>query len=251
MGKASSNKKVARAAGTGGGRTARGRTPWLWYGGLSFVMLLGVFLVSTSRSDLNTTIAHPDFKDHWHMAYGINICGEFKPPMPQPPNLIGLHTHTDGLIHVEPVSVNDTGKNATVGRFASGQPGFKISATSIQYPGDKAYKNGDKCGSKAGHLETWVWVSQTDKDPQKITGDPKKIKIENFHLITFAFVPNGTKVAEPPSAANLADPNAGETQTPASVPEGTPTTVAATPTTAAPAATPTTAAPTAPTTAAP
>src|SRR5205807_1989030 len=134
MGRASSNKKVARIASTGGGRTARGRTPWLWYGGLTVVLALGVFLVAMSRSDLNPTVDHPDFNDHWHMAYGIFMCNEFKPPMPQPSKLIGLHTHTDGLIHVEPnvtSSVLDTGKNATVGRFASGEPGFKITATSI------------------------------------------------------------------------------------------------------------------------
>jgi hypothetical protein len=219
MGKASSNKKVARAAGTGGGRTARGRTPWLWYGGLSLVMVVGVLLVGVSRSHVNSTIEHPDFKDHWHMAYGIYICGEFKPPMPQPPSLIGLHTHTDGLIHVEPTSVNDTGKNATVGRYASGQPGFKLSASSISYPGDKTYKNGDKCNGKAGHLEAREWTGRSDNSGEKISGDPKKVKVENLHLITFAFVADGTSVPKPPSAANLSDPNAGESQAPA--PEAT------------------------------
>jgi hypothetical protein len=209
MGRASSSKKVARIASTGGGRTARGRTPWLWYGGLSAVVLVGVFLVASSRSSLNETVDHPNFQDHWHMAYGIYICNQFEPPMPQPANLIGLHTHTDGLIHVEPSSVLDTAKGATVGRFASGQPGFHISATRIQYPGLRSYKNGDKCGSKKGTVQVREWDDKNSNDPKTIT-DPGKVKVEDQHLITFAFVPAGTTIPKPPSAANLADPNANE-----------------------------------------
>jgi hypothetical protein len=221
MGRASSNKKVARIASTGGGRTARGRTPWLWYGGIAAVALLGVLLVASSRSKLNPTVGHPDFKDHWHMAYGVFICDQFKPPMPQPATLIGLHTHTDGLIHVEPSSISDTAGNATVGRYASGQPGFAISATRLQYPGDKVYKNGDKCGSKPGHVEVREWSSQTASSSEKISGDPKKVKVEDHHLITFAFVPSGTTIPKPPSASNLSTPNANEGQP---APETTPTT---------------------------
>ncbi len=252
MGKASSSKKVARIAGTGGGRTARGRTPWLWYGGLSVVVVLGVLLVGTSRSGLNPEIGHPNFRDHWHTAYGIFICGEFKPPMAQPPNLIGIHTHTDGLMHVEPTSVNDTAENATVGRYASGQPGFKVSATSIEYPGDKTYKNGDKCGDKAARMETRLWGSQSDNEGEKVEGDPKKIRLRDQQLVTFAFVPEGTTIPKPPSAANLANPNANESGSP--TPEGPPaaegtptpegTATPAPPTeTSAPAAPPPTAAP--------
>jgi hypothetical protein len=238
MGKASSNKKVARIASTGGGRTARGRTPWLWYGGLSLLMVVGVLLVGTSRSHLNPDIAHPNFQDHWHMAYGIYICDQFKPPMPQPANLIGLHTHTDGLIHVEPNSVNDTAANATVGRFASGQPGFKISATSITYPGDKTYKNGDKCGSKSARLEVREWTSREDSNSSAVKGDPKKVKVENFHLITFAFVPEGTTIPKPPSAANLADPNANEggQQSDTTMPDANASTVPPAPSSTTPAA---------------
>lgn len=221
MGRASSNKKVARIASTGGGRTARGRTPWLWYGGIAVVVLAGFLLVASSRSKLNPTIGRPNFQDHWHMAYGIYICGEFRAPMPQPATLIGIHTHTDGLIHVEPSSVSDTAENATVGRFASGQPGFKISATRIQYPGDKVYKNGDKCGSKPGRVEVREWASPTASSSDKISGDPKSVKVLDHHLITFAFVPAGTTIPKPPSASNLETPNTNEGST---TPETTPTT---------------------------
>jgi hypothetical protein len=241
MGRASSNKKVARIASTGGGRTARGRTPWLWYGGLTSVVVLGILLVASSRNNLNASVEHPDFKDHWHTAYGIYICNQFKPPMPQPANLIGIHTHTDGLMHVEPSSTLDTGKGATVGRFASGQPGFKLSATRIQYPGDRVYKNGDKCGSKPGHLEVRMWENK-NAEPKTVTGDPGKIRLKDQMLLTIAFVPEGTTIPKPPSAANLADPNAGESGAVTTVPETT-TSAPAGSTTTAPPAPSTTAAP--------
>ena len=56
MGKASSSKKVARAAGTGGGRTSRGRTPWMYYGIIALVVILGI------RGDLHQPPSSP--RDH-------------------------------------------------------------------------------------------------------------------------------------------------------------------------------------------
>jgi hypothetical protein len=232
MGKASSNKKVARIAGTSGGRTARGRTPWLWYGGLAVIVLLGVFGVVSSRGKLNTTVEHPNFQDHWHMAYAVYVCGEFKQPMAQPPTLIGIHTHTDGLIHIEPSSENDTGKFATVGRWESGQPGFHIDATSIENPGEKKLKNGDKCGDKRATLQTRVWKNKDDNSPESVSGDPSKIRIKDQELVTFAFVPEGTTIPKPPSEGNLANPSAMEGQTPPSTPETAPTAPTTAPATA-------------------
>jgi hypothetical protein len=249
MGRASSNKKVARAASTGGGRTARGRTPWLFYGAISALVVVGVLLVATSRAGVDPTVEAPDFDDHWHTAYGIYICDQFKPPMTQPSQLLGLHTHTDGLIHVEAHvtgSILDTGKNANVGRFQEGQPGFDISSTSIEYPGDKTYKNGDKCGDKAAQMKVLVWENQSDDTPEDVTADPDSVRIRDLQLITFAFVPEGTEVPKPPSVANLADPNAGEGQapgTPVTVPGATAPTAAPAAATTLPPATPTTAAP--------
>ena len=240
MGRGSSSKKVARAASTGGGRTARGRTPWLWYGGIGAVVVAGVLLVATSRSGLDPTIEHPDFSDHWHTAYGVYICSEFKPPLPQPSKLLGLHTHTDGLIHVEPNvtgSVLDTGSNANVERWVEGQPGFKVSKTRLQYPGDRTYKNGDKCGGKPGKVKVLVWANEDDDTAEDATEDPQAIRVRDLQLVTFAFVAEGTDVPKPPSVANLANPNAGETNTPQSTPTTAPTAA-----TSAPPATPTTAA---------
>src|ERR1700719_755068 len=83
MGKASSNKKVTRAASTGGGRTAHGRRPYGWYTVLTVLVALGVFLVAFSRHEQQAAASiHPRGTDHWHAAYGIDICGTFSPHLP-------------------------------------------------------------------------------------------------------------------------------------------------------------------------
>src|SRR5713101_4727038 len=93
MGKASSSKKVARAAGTGGGRTSRGRTPWGFYMTILAIVLLGIGGVYSSRHHRLQTVSaagkSPPVanKDHWHVAYGIFVCdgadkGHFLPPIP-------------------------------------------------------------------------------------------------------------------------------------------------------------------------
>ena len=80
MGKASSSKKVARAAGTSGGRTARGRTPWLYYLILGLVVVLGSAMVYTSRHhrlqviNAGGTATPPQVGTTWNVGYGIYTC---------------------------------------------------------------------------------------------------------------------------------------------------------------------------------
>lgn len=49
MGKASSSKKVARAAGIGGGRVHRRQTPWTYFGVIALIVVLGVVGTVASR----------------------------------------------------------------------------------------------------------------------------------------------------------------------------------------------------------
>jgi hypothetical protein len=248
MGKASSSKKVARAASTGGGRTARGRTPWGWYSSIFLVVVVGTLLIVVSRGNVNKAAAEPPtVKDHWHTAYSIDICGSVKANLPQPSTLIGIHTHTDGLIHVEPQNSLDTGKHATLGRFVSGEPGFKLTRTTIQYPGEKLWHNGDKCpDGKAGKVVAKVWDDPNSSKGTIVSGDPNKILIKNDRLLAIGFVTDGgSSLKQPASKATLPDA--------ANIPENTSTSAVpgATPPSTAPGATPTTAAGTPPTTAAP
>lgn len=211
MGKASSSKKVARVASTGGGRTSRGARPWGWYTAMGLVVVLGMVTIVFSRSERQEVAsARPTIRDHWHTAYGFYNCDKFEPQLPQPPTLIGLHTHNDGLIHVEPQNSKDTGRGATLGRFASGQPGFELEPGRIEYPGTKPLEDGMKCGDKKATLQMWVWDSPSDEKGRVVPGDPGRVRIRDNMLLTMAFVPRGTEVPKPPSVANLKNPNANE-----------------------------------------
>jgi len=266
MGKASSNKKVARAATTGGGRTARGRTPWAWYTALTLAVLLGVAGVVFSRHQRETELAagttvpprlanpakNQSF-DHWHEAYGFYLCDHFAANLPDDSIKGGIHTHADGLIHVEPQTVDDAGAKATLGRFLK-LAGVSVSETEIaKVPGEKTYKNGDKCGDKTGEVKVFV-------DGKLYSGDPNKIRLTDQGKVVIAFVDKDTDtVPDPPSISALTNPNANEpgaTTTPTTAVGETTTTTApgttgsslpitpattATPTTAPPATTSTTA----------
>jgi hypothetical protein len=216
MGKASSNKKVARAAHTGGGRTARGRRPWLYYGAIALAVLVGVGLVYKSRDDriqelaagteIPPRLADPSKNqpfDHWHEAYGFYLCDHWAKDLPDNAIKGGIHTHADGLIHVEPQTVDDAGPNATVGRFLD-LADVTVTETEIKdIPGEKTYKNGDKCGDKEGEVQVYV-------NEKLRAGDPNKIKITNDGHLVMAFVPKDTKIPDLPSIKNLSSPNANE-----------------------------------------
>jgi hypothetical protein len=243
VGKASSSKKIARVARAGGGRARRqGGLSLQWIIAVVVFCGVGVFLVLFSRNQ-NITAAegprprlvssHP--QDHWHVAYGIYICDKFLPSLAQNTNLgtatsPGIHTHGDGLIHVEAQNDTETGRHATVGKFFQEYPGAKLTSTSITIPGLKTYKNGQKCGKKSATLQAWEWDSPKDTKGKKVIGNPADVLLKEEHIVTIGFVPNGTTLPKPSSVANLKGADQRES----------PPTSSTTTTTAAPGATTTT-----------
>lgn len=173
---------------------------------MGVIVVLGVALVVWSRHEhigvLNAAEhgTPPTLGDHWHEAFVFDICGTLEPNPPQNPNVstAGEHTHGDGNIHIEPLSSADTGHNATLGHFVQLYPGMGLSSTMVQYPGLKAYHNGDKCGAKPGIVQVKVWDSPTAKTGHLVKGNPSNLLLENGQLVTIAFVPKGTDIPEPP-----------------------------------------------------
>lgn len=214
MGKASNAKKVNRAAATGGGRTAGKRAPVGWYSAIALVVVLGVvgvFLSSKkiaddkSTADTSPPVAN---RDHWHVAYGFNLCGEWASPLNDGPagDTTGIHTHGDGLIHAHPFLSSVAGKNATFGKLMD-TTATKVTETSVDLERDgEKFKTGDKCGSKVGELTATVFANLQDTKGKVVSGDPSKIRIKDGELITISFNPKGFTVTQPPSANNLSDP---------------------------------------------
>jgi hypothetical protein len=251
MGKASSSKKVARAAGTGGGRTNRGRTPWMYYGAILAVIILGTAAVVTSRNHRLKTISASGLtpprvgQDHWHVAYGIDICGKFQPAITNQTDPVGVHTHGDSVIHVHPFVDSAAGKNATLGKFASTVK-MTLNSGELKVPGGKDYRDGDSCEGKPGRVQVQLFSSVTDKVGTLWPGDPRDVPLQDQHMLTIAFLPQGATIPPPPAQAifNLQHLNDVATPTTTTTTPGatasTTVPVSTAPTTTAPASTPST-----------
>jgi hypothetical protein len=264
MGKASSAKKVARAA-RAGGRVSAGQPRGLLFPGvLSLVVVLGLALVVYAREDRRDDDLGgvPQLGDHIHQALAFNVCGEFLPEMPTFESAVGIHTHGDGVIHIHPFSQLGVGANATLGRYlddAREEGGLDISLSSsrLDYL-DETYEEGETpCeGVEDPQLRMGYWENVQDptSDPEVTTGDFKDLRLtQDGAGITIYYGDPDGDIPKPPNASQLAELGAadggqvpdseGNTTTTTEEPETTTTAADASTTTAAPDTSSTTAAP--------
>ncbi len=221
MGKASSSKKVARAAKAGGGRArAAGERNLLFPVALSLVMVLGLVLVVYARDTRSAEALEAPLAnvDHWHSAYGVFICDEMSPDLPEfvAPQNGGNHTHGDGLIHIHPFATSRSGENATLANWfadagtALGGGGV-LEDDRLVLPAGATYEEGtDTCEGLDGDpiVQVAVWESAQ----AGIDGADPVIVTENFDDIRFAadgqaftiaFAPEGTEIPLPANTAEL------------------------------------------------
>ncbi|MGH9190459.1 MAG: hypothetical protein ACRD0Q_10580 [Acidimicrobiales bacterium] len=221
MGRASSSKKVARAARTGGGRTRKGTSSLGWPSAMAVVVIIGIALVVVSRGDRSAADETPPRAnvDHWHTAIGFDICGTFAPSPSSDTDPLGIHTHGDGVIHTHPFVGRAAGRRATVSHYFD-NVGAKVTTSQIDLAGQPVKKNGAKCDGRAAKVRTWVWNTRDPEDKGNLyTGDPGDIRLGNNQLITVAFLPDGVDIPRPPSEAEL-DQLTDIGTTPAPTPEG-------------------------------
>ena len=221
MGKASSNKKVARAAKAGGGRArAAGERNLVFPAALVVVIVLGTALVVFARENRSAeALEAPLLSDHWHSAYGFYVCDEFLPQLPEftAPQNAGTHTHGDGLIHIHPFSSARTGQNATLGNWLDdaaavlGNEGG-IENDALNVPGGETFTEGDdSCEGIDGDpiVQVAVWENAADaeagEDPSVVTESLDAIRFAKDGMaFTIAFVPEGTEIPAPPTIGDLA-----------------------------------------------
>ncbi|MDQ2724737.1 MAG: hypothetical protein M3Y36_04500, partial [Actinomycetota bacterium] len=210
MGKASSNKKVARAAGTGGGRTAGGRIAWPYYGVLALVAVLGIAGTLVSRDSFHARInanggTPPKVGTTWNEGYAVYACGKFVPNIKLSKDPNGITTQGDGIIHIHPTTKSAAGKNATLGKFAS-SVGMKLNAGELQVPGGKLYRVGNQCNGKTAnvYVKQFAFIGSTSGQVQ--TTDPRNVMLQDQALVTIAFVPTGQQgsIPAPPQAVQTA-----------------------------------------------
>jgi hypothetical protein len=222
MGKASSSKKVARAAGLGGSRNFAARPAWTYYFAVSMLLLLGVIGVYNSREYLDGKVAHGgsgkpsvNMTTPWFEGYAVDECGTLLPPVKTAKNPNGITTKGDGIIYINPKNKSSAGKNATLAKFASAA-GITLNAGELQVPGSRLYTNDDTCDGKQGHVYVMVWtdpsapasdgVLQNTKQTNVTAADVSAgnedtcnpdcdsgVRLENDQLITIAFLPAPAK----------------------------------------------------------
>lgn len=215
MGKASSSKKVARAAGIGGGRVRRRQTPWAYYGIIILIVVLGVVTTVASRQRRDSQINNagnsaPAIGTTWHEGYAVYECGKFVPAIStKAPDPEGITTRTAGVITIAPTVKAAAGKNAVLGKFASAV-GMKLNAAALQVPGGHLYTDGNTCDGKPGHVYVKQFAGPTDTVGQLFNGgkgqlpklNPTQVPLKDNYLLTIAFVPSSeaTSIPAPPAS---------------------------------------------------
>ncbi|HET9076275.1 MAG TPA: hypothetical protein VFN68_05040 [Acidimicrobiales bacterium] len=219
MGKASSSKKVARAAGIGGGRSRHRQTPWSFFGIITLIVILGVVgtVVSRDRRMAQITGAGntpPTVGTTWNEGYAVYVCGKFLPAIStKSPDPQGITTRQPGIINIHPTTKAAAGKNATLGKFASAV-GMTLNAAELQVPGGTLYQNGNSCQGQPGHVYIKQFAYIGDTVGQLYNGaknqlpklDPRSVPLQDQALLTIAFVPanDASKIPAPPASVNTA-----------------------------------------------
>jgi len=205
MGKASSSKKVARAARAGGATKGRG-SRWIFPAAIFAIFVVGVSVVIVAKGGNETaSAASPKVGEHWHAAYGIYVCDKFLDPMADSaPDKLGIHTHGDGIMHVHPFSGGAAGSNATFRVFGEAT-GLTFQANGFTTADGTEYHNGYDCNGVPAEVAVYQWrASDLTAAPTIHTKDFGSIRYTEDRLVfTLAVVPPGTDVPPPPSVPTL------------------------------------------------
>jgi len=216
----SSARRVARVASrSGGGKSPNKQRAWLFPASIVAVVVIGLGIVIYARSTneaagSNDTppraqLAAGEPSDHWHAAFAVDICGEEQPPVADVgDDVLGIHTHQDGLIHIHPFATRAAGDGATMSRFFD-QTGIEVTDTAIKMPDGKVYKEGDTtCDGKPGEVQLAVWdqavKAPTTKPDRVVTSDIGGVNFDqNYMAMTLAFVPKGDTIMAPSTSSEL------------------------------------------------
>jgi hypothetical protein len=265
-----SRAKRKRKAAVRSAKRSRNNT-W-WYGLTAIILIAGVALVVYARANVPADVGpfvadkskpptdNVNLNSHWHAALGVYDCDHWMGDTPgsgiwQWPGTTsagifrvdqgggvtqvyaGLHSHNDGIIHMEPATTDEAGRNATLGKYFD-FGGWSLSSSGYNFLHTKV-SNGDKCNGQPGQLQWAVAKFKQGSDPKKPqnfvvhSGDPASYKLYNNDVVLVAFLPKGKSISSlgnPPSLPNLpgAAGNEGSTApttSPLSVPSGGPTTL--------------------------
>lgn len=227
MGKASSAKKVARAARAGGRVSGVRQRNLLFPGVISAIIVLGLALIGFARADYQdrANTVSPLIGEHWHSAYGVYVCGEFVGAASEFETNVGIHSHGDDVIHIHPSTNGGAGENATMGTFLEeynkGPNTFEVSDDTITVGEETWSEDGQGCNTEgtgacesgSGNCEDaevvvaqWLDANDTETEPALIRSGIDDIRFRNDgQAYTIAFVSDTEDIPLPPTASQLAE----------------------------------------------
>ena len=201
MGKASSAKKVARAARAGATTGPSERREIGFPALVAAIIVVGLVLVVWARTTRDAQ-PEPTLQDHWHSAYGVYDCvsGSFLPQFESEFDPEGIHSHGDSLIHIHPFSDGVTGKKAVLGVFMDAM-GAAFTGDGIELPGDQLLATGVECDGEPAVIQVARWTNGIVAE-----GEPDEIILEDFDDIRFLANGEAFTIARAPIGANIPVP---------------------------------------------
>lgn len=225
MANSSSTKKAAKLAQKGSTRSVRFQGGTVFPAAVALVLIVGLGLIVYGRQTLpSADDSPPTINDHWHAAYGFNICGEW---YQLAGNLedrnsqgqyvytnflrTGIHSHDDGVIHWHPNTSRAVGKNAVLGVFLESY-NVELDDDRLKFPEENVlgftdeYVEGEtQCDGEDATLSVRVWDSFTDTDDgQRYIANMDRIRVENDGMVFgIYFGPDDMDQSMPPWAAQL------------------------------------------------
>jgi hypothetical protein len=142
-------------------------------------------------------------ENHWHAAFSVYVCDEFRPDIAEFESPEGIHTHSDGVIHIHPFTEAGAGDNATLGLFLRGAD-IELDDGELAVDGE-TYRDGHDCDGEPARVQVARWGDvRSGGDPEIVTEDAADLRFEaDGEAYTIAVVPEGTDVPPPPSADDL------------------------------------------------
>jgi hypothetical protein len=215
MGKASSAKKLARAARAGSASKGRDRREMGFPLIVALVILLGTSLVIYARSSRGDAVA-PKLNvgaagvtgDHWHAALGIYNCDHFETePIVRGnewPDPSGIHSHDDGVIHIHPFVSSASGTRARLKVFFETM-GLKFDDDELELTNGTTLKSNTDCNGKNATLRIARFdIDNPDTPIEIITDKLGDVRfLADREAFTIALVPDDVDIPIAPTAANL------------------------------------------------
>ncbi len=211
MGKASSAKKIAKAARVGAASGPNERRSFGFPALVVLIVVLGLTLVVVTRATRDVQ-ASPTLQDHWHNAYVVYDCrsDDFLPAFQSQLDPTGIGSHADGLVHIHPFTASVTGRQAQLVEFLDPM-GATLTDDTLTLPGGETLsEEGAVCGGEPAILQVVRWDSALAGadvgDPiDTITEDLSSFRfLENTQSFTIALAPEGATIPPPPSVDQLA-----------------------------------------------